>query len=231
MLSHFLRAATPKAPATATLLQPSSLQATATSSATKTFSGMSFGSASSTRWIIALVQLAPSSTARTVSSATIGGVSATITYNTASAGTTFGLTAVYANVPTGTSGSVVVNLTGTTSTLVSRCILYTVTGRDTLSYLTNTDTGTASATSRSTTLDVPAYGFNLNMFVSGSPITSPTWSGTPSTPVLVVDAGLLRSSAFSDNINTNSTSSVTATISWTSGATTSRMITSSWEYS
>ena len=201
------------------------------SSATKTVS-IGIGTASADRWVIVGLQTPTNNPGRTVSSATINGVAATIAYNIPTASTSFGVHVFYALVTAGT-GNVTVTavMTGTTGNQVSRFFTYTVTGRTTLAYVTFTDSGlAASASSRTTTLTCPHRGFNLNFYGASSTATTPVWSGTPTAPTeqsLGVN-GINRASVY-NGLNGNGVESVVATFS--SGNTPiCRMTTSSWTY-
>lgn len=85
------------------------LEETAGVSNTWTFSAVDFGAADSTRCIVVSIT-ANGSTAKTVTSVTIGGVSATIIKQQSSSDWTGAIAA--AIVPSGASGDVVVNLSG-----------------------------------------------------------------------------------------------------------------------
>ena len=83
---------------------------------TVTFTGVSFGSViSPQRYIV--ISVAWVSSSNTLSSATIGGVSATIN---AQDNNIAGRTAIIiANVPTGTSGTVILNFTGSATDILA----------------------------------------------------------------------------------------------------------------
>lgn len=75
------------------------------------FTSLSFGAADSTRRIVVVVTWTHSSGTRTIKEATIGGIAATIHRNYSPA-TGRGIGIISAEVPTGTTGTVIVNLTG-----------------------------------------------------------------------------------------------------------------------
>jgi hypothetical protein len=82
-------------------------------SATKTFTSVDIGTPDADRYVIVTLQWVNSFGARTLNSATINGVSASVTTSrTASISTGHGV--FFAKVPTGTSVTVVANLSGTT---------------------------------------------------------------------------------------------------------------------
>jgi hypothetical protein len=119
------------------------------------FAGVNFGAADVTRRIICAVHFGRSTGATTISSATIGGVAATIHVNLS--GTQHGLGIISALVPTGTSGTVTVNLTGASD----RCAIGTyraVNETSSSPHATASDTSVTSGL-LSTTIDVPANGW------------------------------------------------------------------------
>jgi hypothetical protein len=213
----------------------SSSVATATTSATKTTS-TSIGTASADRWVMVLVQWPIRGSGgfgpiASLSTATINGVSASIGYNFANTQISVGTAVFYALVTSGTGAvTITANLTNVTNNNPTRFIVYTVTGRDTLSYTANNNSAFATATTLSTSLACPTNGFNLNMWttVATAP-TSPTWSGTPSTPTL--------QNATSDSFNYASVYDGTSSAGVTVGATFTqsnsiycKLTSSSWTY-
>lgn len=90
-------------------------QEIAATAATQTFTGMNFGTANASRWLIACFSEGTAN--RTFTSVTIGGVAATEIADSHNAGSTSTRpTSIWiANVPTGASGSVVVVMSGTNS--------------------------------------------------------------------------------------------------------------------
>jgi len=84
-----------------------------TAQTTYTFAGQNIGSASSTRYVVAAVSLI-SSSARTISSVTIGGVTATVVPNGQTETLSFQYTIAFyiAAVPTGSTASIVVTASG-----------------------------------------------------------------------------------------------------------------------
>lgn len=83
---------------------------------TYTFSSVSFGAAEATRRIVVIVHSGTTAGLATVSSATIGGVAATI-HVQASAPAQFLCSIISAVVPEGTSGDIVVTLTGASNNM------------------------------------------------------------------------------------------------------------------
>lgn len=110
--------------ATLTYLQTAS---SASDSSSYTFSSQNFGVADANRYIVAVIGSRKSGASANVTSATIGGVSATIVANNPAFVTNTGYAGIaIAAVPTGTSGNVVINFSGT----MVRCTvgLYSVVG-------------------------------------------------------------------------------------------------------
>lgn len=148
------------------------LQATGSTSdlTTYTFSSQNLGTAASDRYIIVAASCRKADPAATLSSATIGGVSATIIHQSTRGGNTVALFA--AAVPTGTTGDIVV----TWSTGVLRCGIgaYRVTGSDATTYH-DRDVGT-EVNNPIATIDVPAGGFAIAAGYNAGNTTA-TWSG------------------------------------------------------
>jgi hypothetical protein len=134
---------------------------------TYTATGVNLGSAFSTRLVIVPVDL---QFACTITSATIGGVTATINYIPAeeSAGDEC-VDFISATVPSGSTGDIVLNMSGTTMYGTGYYGVYTIDG-STLSSLTPT-TGTASttgSTSETPSVSATAGGFVLGGYRFGS---------------------------------------------------------------
>jgi hypothetical protein len=150
---------------------------------TYTFAGQSFGVATPSRRIIVAASLSAfdSDTAIAV---TIGGISATVHVSTINSGNTRNGAAAIASaaVPTGTSGSVVVDITpnGARSCVIS---VYRATD---LSNGTPFDTASASDAG-SLLIDIPANGFLIACAASVSGSGAHTW---PSPMVNDIDTGL-----------------------------------------
>lgn len=87
-----------------------------TLSTPQTFTAVPFGRTDTTRRIYVVVTTASNTIAATISSVTIGGVTATLTILKTSSFGNPGIYAIaYANVPTGTSGNIVVTVSATPS--------------------------------------------------------------------------------------------------------------------
>lgn len=122
---------------------------------TYTFPSQNLGTASAGRYIVALIAGSSGTSGRTISSVTIGGVSASQLGFVSEAGSTRASSIWIAAVPTGTTGDVVI----TWSAGMGRCGvgLYSLTGAQTTAF----DTATATATSGTTlsdTINIPAGG-------------------------------------------------------------------------
>lgn len=150
------------------------LQATTDTSDTNsyTFASQNLGTADAGRYIIVSIISRKATTSATISSVTIGGVSATITKqvtNTASNTNVAGI--AIANVPTGATGDIVVTLSAT----MLRCAIgvYRATG---LASVTAYDSDSSTATDPSVSLDVP-IGFAVGVGLSAVSGGSASWTG------------------------------------------------------
>lgn len=139
-----------------------------------TFSDIDFGEAGGRRTLVFSLVWRASSAARSLVSATIGGVAATIVdqkNNAVDASVSVGTAIVMAVVPSGTTGSLVLTLSASLGTMTLVYGLYSksaaVVGQHNSSNLTNP----------TATLDVPANGFALG--VAGSFLSSgfTGWTG------------------------------------------------------
>lgn len=177
-----------------------------TSAASFSFT-MSFDPADSTRMLVAAVMTTGSTT---VTSCSIGGVSATKIVETTAAVSGHNQTASIfaAMVPTGTSGTVAVAYGGV-SQQGCAVSLYLIYGRsNTTPFGQNSTTGTSSIT---TSLSVPAGGFAIACSDVNSSSGTVTWSaGWTKDYGAVVNAQY--SSSASKSTPTATTQSVTATI-------------------
>lgn len=144
---------------------------------TYTFTSQSFGAAHGKRYMLAFV-CGTHTSSRTVSSVTIGGISATVQGSQVeggSGGTTCMSGLYLAAVPTGTSGTVEV----TWSSGVSRCgiIIYRLVGINPTAYDTGSDI-TVSADAVSDTMNVTAGGVIIGGVVHRGTVTARTTSWT-----------------------------------------------------
>jgi hypothetical protein len=119
-----------------------------------TYTGVNFGTEAADRYII--VAIGQRNDSRTFTSVTIGGVTATILVQQGDGNTTAGI--AIAAVPTGTSGTVVVNLSGTADSHYLG--VWSATGLDSA---TPVDTGAVSGSGQDAGLNT----FNLNTDANG----------------------------------------------------------------
>lgn len=137
---------------------------------TYSFASVGIGTADSTRRVIAAAHWGASS--RTLSSATIGGVSATI--HVQSSGASRGVAIFSALVPTGTTATIDFTLSG--GAVRAGLGVWT-----SINEADSAPTGTlTNTTTLSSTIDVPADGFvvaALTLFESSSTPTTVTWTG------------------------------------------------------
>lgn len=141
---------------------------------------VTFGAAQADRRIVAVIHWSEGGTHRSLSSATIGGVSATIHVQRGHSGgsTGLGCAIISAIVPTGTTGAVSCSYSGSGVADVS-CGIYRLTG-----LVSGTPTDTDSAESQGTTSDisvtitVAAEGIVIAGFTGSTLATSTvTWTG------------------------------------------------------
>jgi len=135
-----------------------------TNATSYTFSSQNLGAADADRQIVVAIAGRALGTP-TLSSVTVGGVSATInkTQYTDSGGARSTAAIAIADVPTGTTGDVV--LTYSAEMLRVGQALYSVTGANHTAY----DTGGSSADNPSASLDIPADGYGFGTaFILGS---------------------------------------------------------------
>lgn len=155
---------------------------------TQTYSGLAFGAASPARYIAVEVAWV-ASPVKSIASATIGGVAATVlVQNTAATHSTAILIAL---VPTGTTGAVVVTFSGAVAT--TSVAVYSVFGS---SSPTSAVTATSNANAPTATLNVPAGGAVLALASAGAgapPVAS--WSGVSLDNSAFITANQTRSSA------------------------------------
>lgn len=173
------------------------------------YNGMSIGAADSSRKIIAVVGWGSASD-QTISSMTIGGVSATVVVNADTATSSGGLAIAIADVPTGTTADVAITFSGTVAR--SGVSLYRVINL-TSSTIHASTTDTAATSGEVTgSLNVPANGFCIAGAVTVDG-TAWTWSAGP-TENYDVDIGSVSngfSSALGEYVSAQTPLTVTAT--------------------
>lgn len=178
-----------------------------TDQATYTFSGVPFGSPAATRTIIVAVA-GRAGTNRSISSVTVGGVTATeITQSSNTSGGFDSITGIYrADVPAGASGSVVVTFSGT-------MVRAGIAAYRMEAGAAGAHAFTALNTSTAGTIDVPAGGAALAVAFTNAVATA-TWSGlTEDTDVQIESA-----SSFSTASGTfeSAQSGLSVSASWSS---------------
>lgn len=140
-----------------------------------TFSSLSFGAEASDRIIaVSIITRDAGTTPRSVTTVTIGGVSATVVVEASNIATNVGFVAIaYAAVPTGTTGDVVVDFDGSDNLLRCGVVVHRIVG----SNPTPHDSSGADGANPSTTIDVPADGIALAVSTSGASLPTCTWTG------------------------------------------------------
>jgi len=146
-----------------------------------TVTGYSFGAADGARRIICRIHWVEDSGHSSVSSVTIGGVSATIHDQTGHSGglTGFGIALVSAVVPSGTSGTITVFFGSTTATSVYLSGARVVGLANSSPSSINKAFSSSTSTSISTSIDVPQGGIIFSGFTSSTNASSDpvTWGG------------------------------------------------------
>lgn len=159
-------------------------------SSSYTFSSVNFGTADSNRYIIIGIASRKSGTTTSISSVTIGGVSATITKQQVNNATNTNVSGIaIANVPTGTSGNIVVTFADT----MLRCAItvYRTVG---LTSKTAYDSDSSTASAPSVSLDVPTNGFAIGIGLTAAS-TSATWTGLTEDSDATLESWVTYSSA------------------------------------
>lgn len=147
---------------------------------TSEFVDYAIGDAAADRRVFLAVHWVEGSTHRTISSATIGGVSATIHIQEGHSGgvTGFGVAIISAIVPTGTTATVVVNFSGNkTDTTIGGI---RVTGLSNSSpHATAVDENEGTASSLAVSINVPEDGLLIGAYSSSTNATlrAVTWGG------------------------------------------------------
>lgn len=174
---------------------------------TYTFAAQNLGTAVAGRLIVVAVHArATGATALTVSSASIGGVSATIAVQLSSTATDTSVNAiVYAVVPTGTTGDIVVTL----SRASNRCMVGAWRLVDLVS-TTPTDTDSSSAANPTCSLTVSAGGYAIGAACVAVGGGSATWTGLDEVYDAITEA--LTHSGASKAFPAADTPTITATL-------------------
>jgi len=177
-----------------------------------TFSAQAFGAAADGRYIVAALSWMSNAGDRTISSVTIGGVSATILVEGSNAGR--GCAICIALVPTGTSGNVVLNLSG--ACLGATSTTYRVTG---ILASAAASTATSAANNPTATMNIAANG-GLIAIAQARAGAAPTtlWTGAVEDCDDTYVSFNQRSSASDTNDDAVSSLVVTATFTATLGS-------------
>jgi hypothetical protein len=167
------------------------------------FTGLSFGAASAGRYMVACIGWTDFTIGNALSSVTIGGVSATIL---GQSGVNLQMSICIAFVPTGTTGTVVANFTGS----AARCNVhvYSLDGPSTAgAYFF----GTSTANSPTATLNVPANSAVIAaVMAQGAPVILSGWSGLAQDQYSV-NSSFGHTAASNNFVSANPSLSVTAT--------------------
>lgn len=188
-------------PATRTFLQAAD---DGTNLTTYTFAGQNLGAADAGRYIVVCVE-SRASLARTISTVTVGGVSASIAVQVSNGNNVAGI--AIAAVPTGTTGDVVVTFSG--SVLRAAVQLYRVLGIDSA---TPADFDSSAAADPTVNLDVPAGGVAFGCVLTTSTGTT-AWTGLTEDHDSVVESAVNVSSASGEFASTQTGLTITADVS------------------
>lgn len=162
-------------------LTPTAIASDTANSTTYTFTSQNFGTAAADRYIIVVFGSGRGSTGIAVSSATIGGVAASLDVQLSAnvSGSSAVSAIMSAPVPTGTSGTVAVTLSGAAGQNAAISV-YSLTGSltGTPSFTNSNGTGADP----STTLNCPAGGAGVGGSTYRNSGGTTTWSGLTETP-------------------------------------------------
>jgi hypothetical protein len=186
---------------------------------TYTYTAVPFGSARSDRIIVVSI-VASNSASRSVSSVTIGGVSATLVSSSNSAAGLIFTATYYAVVPTGTSGTVSVVFSGATRDVGVG--VYSIVDASSSTPLSGGTYSNSSSNSGSITLSTSADAVIIGGVIVGTAVTAFTWSGVSSdfqsfaiTRGRGFASGTANTSSTTVSVNSNSTSALYITAaSW-----------------
>jgi flagellin-like hook-associated protein FlgL len=211
MLSHMLRAATPKTPVPT--LSYNGYEVSGSSGTTITFNSVSFGSVTTDR--VVAVFLTTTVGSGVTSSVTIGGINATRAVRASDSNQVRIGDIWYASVPTGASGTVVMTLSDS-ATSVPYCASYSLYGLTSSTPTTTARSNTNSiftSPSRSVTFTPSANGLYIAGYNAGGVTAGSTTTWTNATKNLDdIDSSNLNTSASASNVSSVSTT-VTATTS------------------
>jgi hypothetical protein len=183
-----------------------------------TLSGLDFGAATGSRYLLAAISFEGLGS---ISSVTIGGVTASLVVAASNSGSAVKAAMYMANVPTGTSGDVVVNLSGGNANFCY-AHLFRISK---ISSATPHDTDTDITSAYSKPITIPAGGVAVGLFSGSTTATSATWTNLTERNELDFDSRL--TSAACDNFaSTQASLTVTVTGSPSPGNTAAFVIAS-----
>ena len=182
---------------------------------TFTFSGKALGVAWSNRKIVVAVSGEETGAARTISSVTVGGVSATVVVS-ANAGGNTNLAALYvATVPTGTTGDIVVTWSGGVNTCAVD--VYRLINSKSTANATGTDTTVGASEEETASIYVPGGGVAIAAWTTDSSAgtRTTTWTNITEQTDREIDGGdsVGFSSGFLRYVGSQASLAVTATAS------------------
>jgi hypothetical protein len=213
MLSHALRAASSKPTFTY-----NGTASSATDAASYTFTAVSIGTAATNRRVIIVLNTAASAL-RSISSATIGGISATI-YDASLFANSIKI--IYATVPTGTTADVVVNFSGTLLRIALGS--YSVYNLKSITPIAVAQSNSWSSGAISATVSAPADSILLAGVYTSTTANSFTWTNATLNYTTSVETGTNQSGA-SVQTTTGGNTTITATAT---GATAGRLTIYAW---
>jgi len=201
-----------------------------TNNTTYTFSGQNLGTASADRVIIVKVSGSNTGGANTVSSVTVGGITATAVKELSFLSSAHYVGLFIASVPTGTTGNVVV--TFGSGFARAGIALWAGTGLS-----SNTPTATNSASTAdganpapSTTVNVSADGFVIaGSYTNNNGAPTWAWTGVTEKFETVVEGNSLQSGASDTFVSAVTPLTVTASI--TSSSSSGGLVVASWSFS
>lgn len=171
------------------------------------WSGVSFGVAASNRKLAILHAVRNSAGDGTLTSITIGGVTATAVVSLTGSGNTNKSHIQIADVPTGTSGNIVI--TWSTTQLRAGAGLYAIYGAGSS---TASDTDSSIADPASVTLTVPAKGVAIGGGYGGNGVSA-SWTGLTENYDTLMEAGNLHSGA---SLNSSAGGNIAMSCDWSS---------------
>lgn len=201
-----------------------------TPATTFTFAGQNLGAADVTRRIVVAVTWGDAATAATLSSATIAGVAATL--HTPVLGSIAGrCSMISALVPTGTSGSIVINLSGGTPDRCSIGVYRAINETVATPHAEASDTSASSGVF-TTTINIPANGWVVAVCAPAAAVTptADTWVGVTEQYDGLVSGSttVFRSGGFTSGLPLEANRTISYTITAGTPPTTGSLAAISW---